>query len=45
MSWKVCAHSMVRTQSLSATFAQAQAEGFVHARDLDTGAEFGYRAD
>ncbi|MEU9497088.1 serine hydrolase [Streptomyces sp. NPDC048196] len=34
----------VRTQ-LSALFAQAQAEGFVHARDIDTGAEFGHRAD
>ncbi|MER7953121.1 serine hydrolase [Streptomyces sp. NPDC096030] len=30
---------------LSSTFAQAGAEGFVHVRDLDTGAEFGHGAD
>ncbi|MFB7745320.1 serine hydrolase [Streptomyces sp. NPDC056132] len=30
---------------LSEIFAQAGVEGFVHARDLDTGAEFGHRAD
>ncbi|MFJ9344624.1 serine hydrolase [Streptomyces sp. NPDC101733] len=30
---------------LAYTFAQAHAEGFVHARDIDTGAEFGFAAD
>ncbi|MEV6582334.1 serine hydrolase [Streptomyces sp. NPDC051582] len=30
---------------LAHTFARAGAEGFVHARDLDTGAEFGHGAD
>ncbi|MEU6312272.1 serine hydrolase [Streptomyces sp. NPDC047014] len=30
---------------LSYTFAQAGVEGFVHARDIDTGTEFGHHAD
>lgn len=34
----------VRTE-LCDVFARAGVEGFVHARDLDTGAEFGHRAD
>ncbi|MYU06002.1 serine hydrolase [Streptomyces sp. SID8366] len=33
------------TNVLSDIFEHAEAEGFVHARDLDSGAEFGYRAD
>ncbi|MFD7063501.1 serine hydrolase [Streptomyces sp. NPDC059906] len=31
--------------ALSSTFAHAGVEGFVHVRDIDTGAEFGHRAD
>ncbi|MCS0603456.1 class A beta-lactamase-related serine hydrolase [Streptomyces sp. LP11] len=31
--------------ALSSQFAEARVEGFVHARDLDSGAEFGYGAD
>ncbi|WP_310714094.1 serine hydrolase [Streptomyces lydicus] len=34
----------VRT-SLCATFAQAGVDGFVHVRDIDSGAEFGHGAD
>ncbi|MFD9613760.1 serine hydrolase [Streptomyces sp. NPDC059083] len=31
--------------TLGSVFAQARAEGFLHVRDLDTGAEFGHGAD
>lgn len=40
----VDATDRVRTE-LDGAFARAGVEGFVHARDIDSGAEFGHRAD